>query len=152
MSVCLSVLLQKDGQTDFFVTRRYSVETAKRIPKLLLASSRHTAVIVTSQTLRQYSEFRRVPLDGDVECRAPGVWKNRYFRSTSHLILEIIQDVAVVTYCGMRIRIRNHAFEWWYHFHWPWTTLNKFQFQAIVWRWMWQWNIKWHETSQWSSW
>jgi len=79
MSVCLSVLLQKDGQTDFFVTRRYSVETAKRIPKLLLASSRHTAVIVTSQTLRQYSEFRRVPLDRGRGMQGPRGMKKSLF-------------------------------------------------------------------------
>ena len=81
-----------------FVTRRYSVETAKHITNLF------NRRVATRTILRSYSVPNVMavlqrwppPPNGGVECRR-SMKKNRTFRPISRFVTEMIQDRAIVT-------------------------------------------------------
>jgi len=92
------------------VTRRYSVETARRIIELFSPVPNGMAI------------FRWRPLNGGVEHN--GVWEKSRFSTSTNIALYLRNDTRY-GHSYYRIRIGNltQPFEW-YHFQWPWVTLN----------------------------
>jgi len=75
-----------------FVTRRYSVKTAKHILKLFSPSGSQPSF--SYQMVWQYCDCDPPPNRG-VECK--GVWKKSRFRPISRFISEMTQDGAIIT-------------------------------------------------------
>jgi len=70
--------------------------------------------------------FRRGPLTGASNAES---MKNRDFRPISRFILEMIQNIAIVTMERQGTRMRSIE---WCHCEWPWVTLNDLAKYSVI--------------------
>jgi len=105
-----------------FVTRRYSVEMAKRILKLFSPLDSHTILVFPYQTLLLYSVDDSPPLRGDGRMH----WGMKNSRFSTNILLHLGNDTRQShSYYGSNVNRKPTETFVWHDFQFLRTTINQ---------------------------